>query len=210
MAIYNHDQILQVFAQEQILFRTLAPEEVLFHEGTEASKVYFVIDGEIRAERYLPDGRSIVFYRARAGTALSEEILHLPMHLYSAVATVESKVRSISKAEMLSKIKEDPNFASLVITCLSQRYSESLMYRELLSIKSAEERILTWLYWQLGPGETQVDLSGRMGALADELNLTRETVYRALAALENRGEIRRHQGLIHVDPGERTGLSKKN
>ena len=46
------------------------------------------------------------------------------------------------------------------------------------------------------PGSRRLDLAGPLQDLAPELGLTREALYRALAAFDRRGAIRRMLGAI--------------
>jgi CRP-like cAMP-binding protein len=184
MAVYDSNVLPDHFAREEISDRVLSAGETLFQRGEKTVMIYFVLQGEIRVETYLEDGRSIVFYRARAGAALGEENLRLPYYLYTAVAAVDSKIRAVSKASMVLKIRSDWKFAEALTQCLADRYAEAMMYRELLAIKSAEERLLLWLHWQKAWDSEAICLEGRMGSIGPDLSLSRESVYRAFARLE--------------------------
>ncbi|MDF1813777.1 MAG: Crp/Fnr family transcriptional regulator, partial [Verrucomicrobiales bacterium] len=173
MAIYELNSILRFFRPEQISERSIEEGEVLFHQGEEAQSIFFVLRGEVRAETYLADGKTIVFFRAKEGSALTEEMLFLDRYLYTAVATVASTVRMIPKADFLDKFRREPKFSEALLCCLAERYSEALMSRELIGIKSAEDRLLIWLEWRAGIDGRMIDLSGSMGSISAEVGLTR-------------------------------------
>jgi len=181
MAIYDLENILNYFQGDEIVERSLVREEVLFHQGSPTQAIHFVVDGEIRLETYLEDGRSIVFYRVQSGGALSEENLFFPTHLNTGVASVKTVVRSISKIDFVERMRTDPKFSQSLTGCLAERYAHALMLRELIGIKTAEDRLLTWLHWQSSQGQGSLNLKGRMGGLAPELGLSKESIYRAFA-----------------------------
>lgn len=195
MAIYDLDEIYRYFRREQVTERTLAAEEVLFHQGAPIHSIHFVVAGEVRVETYLEDGRSIVFFRVGQFGALGEENLSLPSYLYTGVASEETVICSIGKADFLDGLKSNQIFAQELTSCLAQRYAHALMLRELMGIKAAEDRLLTWLHWQQ---EESLDLKGRMGHLAPDLGLSRESVYRAVARLKEKGEISVDDGRVDL------------
>lgn len=198
MAYYDLHNITKFFTPDQILTKEVEAEEILFYSGNKARLIYFVVSGEVRAETYLDDGQSVIFYRARSGNSLCEENLGQTHYLYNGVASMKSQVRAISKFDLLEKMQASWSFAEQLTACLTNRYSDALMLRELIAIKSAEGRLWTWLNWQEVRGLLPIDLSGRLGSIAPELGLTRESVYRAVSRLEKKGKIRRENGLLYL------------
>lgn len=170
----------------------------MFQEGAPVSHVYFVLEGEVRVLRYLLNGQELVFFRARSGAALSEAGVFVNKHPYTAVATVDSHLALIQKTRLLKLLYSNPSFTEQFFFCMTWRYTEALMLRELLSIRSADERLLMWFQWQANMGNDVLDLEGRMGGLGAELGLTRESVYRSLASLEKRKFIERQHGVVRV------------
>jgi len=198
MAVYDLEFIGQWFSKDQIMERKLQAEEVLFRQNEPANSFFFVVSGEIRTENYLENGQSVVFFRARMGAVLAEENLHFSQYLYSGVATMPTVVRHVSKVSFLDKLHNERGFSQAISSCLAQRYSEAMMLRELLSVKSAKDRLMMWLQWQDCHGTKEVDLDRRMGSIAPDLGLTQESVYRAFKRLEQSGKIRRHSGRIEL------------
>ena len=198
MAYYDLHNIERFFSPTQLLTKTVEAEEILFHGGDKARLIYFVVSGEIRAETYQEDGQSIVFYCARAGNTLCEENLGLSEYLYTGVASVPSEVRAISKFDLLEKMQASWEFTLQLTSCIAERFSDAIMLREVIAIRSAEDRFWTWLHWQKVRGLAPLDLGGRLGSIAPELGLTRESVYRAVSRLEKKGKIKRDKGLIYI------------
>ena len=67
---------------------------------------------------------------------------------------------------------------------------------ELLNIKSARDRVLGYLHSPLGASATAVELDRTWKAIASEIGLTHEAVYRALADLEQDGLIERNGNAV--------------
>ena len=196
MSTYNLDRLLAQFAEKDLVHKHFKAEEVVFREGGKVSYIYFVAEGEVRVERYLSTGQSLVFFRATSGAALSEVELFVEKHPYTAIATVESRLVLVVKERLLDQLRRDQTFMEQFFFCMAWRYNEALMLRELSSIRSADERLLMWFEWQVNMGKREFPLEGRMGGLGADLGLTRESVYRSLARLEKRKFIERHKGVI--------------
>lgn len=83
----------------------------------------------------------IVFYRVQSGGALSEENLFLPAHLNAGVSSDKTVIRSITKINFLERLRSNPKFSQSLTSCLAERYAHALMLRELIGIKTAEDRL---------------------------------------------------------------------
>lgn len=198
MATYNLATLLGQFNKDDLIQKRVESEDVVFHEGAKTTHVYFVIAGEVRLERYLTNGRNLVFFRAMGGAALSEVGLFLDRHPYTAVATVESQLVMVRKELMVELIRRDWKVMERFFFCMASRYMEALISRELSGIRSADERLRMWFEWQVSMGEREFHLEGRMGTLGEDLGLARESVYRSLARLEKLKFIERDNGIIRV------------
>ena len=198
MSTYNIENLLASFDKADVISREFAAGDIVFQEGATVSHVYFVLEGEVRVLRYLLNGQELVFFRAKGGASLSEAEVFVNKHPYTAVATVDSRLALIQKTQFLKLLHSQPSFTEQFLFCMTWRYTESLMVRELLSVRSADERLLMWFQWRANMGEEVLNLEGRMGNLGAELGLTRESVYRSLARLEKRKFIERQQGVVRV------------
>ena len=148
MAYYDLHNLRDFFNPDQVITKRVEAGETLFYEGNVARMIYFVVSGEVRAEVILEDGQSVIFHRARAGNSICEENLGLPNYLYSGIASIPSVVTSVSKFDLLDKMKSNWEFTKHLTMCIAERYADVLMLRELLAIKSAAGRLRTWLHWQ--------------------------------------------------------------
>ena len=198
MSTYNINNLFALFGKSDLVSRDFKAGDFVFRDNTEVSHIYFVRSGEIRVQRNLSNGQELVFFRVKEGSAVDEMALFLTKHPYTAVASVDSTLLLAQKPRMLELLRSKPTFMEQFFGCLASRYTESLMLRELASLRSADDRILMWLEWRAIMGERELDLAGRMGGLGAELGLTRESVYRSLARLEKRRLIKRKDGVLQV------------
>ncbi len=196
MSLYTLQKISQCFDGHDLHQKTIQEDEILFWQGAALDYVYYVISGEIRSERYLMEGRELVFYRGQMGSILCEESLYFDKYLYTGVATVDSTVLVIPQASFSQVSETNPEFTKQIIRCMAQRYESSLMSREILMIKSADQRLLAWLNFLMPNGETSIDLSQKMGTLASEIGLSRESIYRSFKKLEEQKLITRDHGSV--------------
>lgn len=201
MALYEIELLLEHFEAHEVRKQSLKAEEILFRFGEPIDRIFFILDGEVRAETYDQEGQPIVFFRASKGQALSEESLYLSHYLYSAIgSSPETTLVSVPKNRLHASLSSNPKAFDHFVSCLAQRYSDALISRELIGIRSADIRLLTWLNWKINRSTSPntLDLSGRMGALSGDLGLSREAVYRAFKSLEDSGSITRNKGVITV------------
>ena len=67
---------------------------------------------------------------------------------------------------------------------------------ELRNIRSARERVLQYLRLHTGADQRSVPVEGALQDIAAELGMSREALYRALAALEAEGQLARTKSVI--------------
>lgn len=171
--------------------------EFLFRQGQPSETIYFVDSGVVKVETYSEHtDESLVLYYASAGMALAEEHIYLDHYGYSATVDVDAEVRCLSKAVIQKRLAEDADYASHFLSCLSTRYGELRILCNFLTIRRAEERILAYLKWKVTTDGPTLDLQGRLGQLGGTLDLTKESVYRAMAKLEQHGSVTRKDGLV--------------
>jgi CRP-like cAMP-binding protein len=89
------------------------------------------------------------------------------------------------------ELRDDPEAAVILVGHLAQQVQALRGRIELLNIKSARDRVLGYLHSRLGASATAVELDRTWKAIASEIGLTHEAVYRALAELEQNGLIER-------------------
>lgn len=198
LTTYNLNKLLARFENGDWFSKRFKSGDTVFRVDTEVSYAYFVMKGEVRVERYLQNGQSLVFLRVSHGGALSEAALFLTRQPYTAVADKDSELVLVRKDRLLELMQRDWKFTADFFHCMVWRYTEALMLQELTNVRSAVARLRMWFEWRASMGEREFQLEGRMGTLGADLGLTRESVYRALAHLDKSKFLKRENGNIHV------------
>jgi len=176
--------------------RRLERGATLFNQGDPASAVYVVEAGRIRMQRILSDGATLILYVANAGESFAEASLSATHYHCDAIAETDSFVLVLPKADLLALMTSDPAQGVAFALALATQVRDLRTKLELRNVRSATERVLAWLRLQATGDSPQILLNRSWTLVAEELGLTREAVYRALAVLERAGRIARHDGGI--------------
>ena len=164
--------------------RTLDVGETLFREGARSRGPWVVLDGTLELVRHGAPGERVPVHRARAGESLAEGSLFASRYHCDAVATDRARVVGFDRAAVLERFGADPDFARTLAAALAADLQRARRRVQLLSIRSAETRVLE----AVGDGL----LDGGVARLAAALALTTpEATSRALAALVRRGALER-------------------
>jgi CRP-like cAMP-binding protein len=177
--------------------RALDRGETLFRQGDKATAIFAVDSGRVSLIRHTADDRKAVLHRARAGELFAEAALFSPTYHCDAVADVASRVRVLSKPELLRRFRADPEAAERFMAILARQVMALRTRLELRSIRQARERLVQHLRLAAGTGGI-VTLDGTLMDLAAELGMTHETLYRTLAELEGKGVLAREEGAIRL------------
>ena len=176
--------------------RRLERGATLINQGDPASAVYVVEAGRIRMQRILSDGATLILYVANAGESFAEASLSATHYHCDAIAETDSFVLVLPKADLLALMTSDPAQGVAFALALATQVRDLRTKLELRNVRSATERVLAWLRLQATGDSPQILLNRSWTLIAEELGLTREAVYRALAVLERAGRIARHDGGI--------------
>jgi CRP/FNR family transcriptional regulator, dissimilatory nitrate respiration regulator len=178
--------------------RELVAGQTLFRQGDAVAAIYAVERGRLRLVRHTIDDRKVVLHTAHAGELLAEAALFSATYHCDAVADVASRLRVLSKPELLAAFRGDPDFAQRFMGVLARQVMALRTRIELRTIRSARERLLQHLLLEAGAEGRLVRLDGSLMDLAAELGMTHETLYRTLAELEEEGVLERGDGGIRL------------
>jgi len=168
----------------------------LFRQGDPAAAIYYVESGCLRLERYTPAGITVVLHTARAGDLLAEAALVTTTYHCNAIALRESRVRVYAKTAILANLPPgSPGYA--LVAVMAHQLIKARQRIELRDIRSARDRVMLYLEQQ-ADREGDVEIGGELQDIAVELGLSREALYRALAALQRENRIRRYRRHISV------------
>jgi CRP/FNR family transcriptional regulator, nitrogen fixation regulation protein len=156
----------------------------IFGENEPAEYLYKVVSGTVRTYKILSDGR-----RQVGGFYLPGDIFGLEFedeHTLSAEAITDAKVLVVKRSAIATLAGNNTSVARQLVT-LTGRELRRVQDRTLLLIKSAQERVASFLLEMAGrgPAGNAIDLPMSRQDIADYLGLTIETVSRTLTSLES-------------------------
>ncbi|MBI2308017.1 MAG: Crp/Fnr family transcriptional regulator [Rhodocyclales bacterium] len=183
---------LCALAREQSLTRG----ETLFRRGQRPTRVFFVAAGEIHLLRHGVHGQAVIFQRSAAGSFLAEPSIDSPGYHCDAVAVAASRLRVFPLADFRSALDADPAFARRWRLFLAREIRRLRGRAERLAMRSVRERIVHYIECEGEDG--MLSWSGELKALAAELGVTHEALYRALARLAADGLLERAPGCLRL------------
>jgi len=93
-------------------------------------------------------------------------------------------------------MRTDPALAEAFMARLAWQLQELRARMELRNIRSARDRVLQYLRLRAGTHGRRIAIEGQLQDIAAEIGITREALYRTLAALEAEGLLTRTQTVI--------------
>ena len=155
----------------------------VFGENEPADYLYKIVGGCVRTYKILNDGR-----RQIGGFYLPGDIFGLEFedeHTVSAETLTDTQVMVIKRGTLNVLARHDPVIAQELFT-LTGRELQRMQHRLLLLIKSARERVASFLLEMAErvPAGDSIELPMIRQDIADYLGLTIETVSRTLSSLE--------------------------
>ena len=171
--------------------RVLAPSELLFRQGDPAAAIYKVESGRLRLIRRTVDDHLVILHTARRGEFFAEASLFADAYHCDAVAAAPSSVRVYPKQSVKEAMRTDPALAEAFMARLARQLQELRARMELRNIRSARERVLQYLRLHAGVHGRSIAIEGQLQDIAAEIGMTREALYRTLAALETEGHLSR-------------------
>jgi len=191
--------------------RTLAKDEVVFHEGDTGDHVFLVRTGQLKVRISAPSGREFLLAIKSAGELIGElAAIDGRARSATAQAMVPSELVVLSAADFLASLERDPKLALVLLRQLSEQIRTASLRTAARASANTRTRLAQRL---LGIADiqaeyaksnapmqlrlTQDDLAGWIGA-------TREATARALAELRTSGFIR--TGRLRVDIVNRQAL----
>jgi CRP/FNR family transcriptional regulator, dissimilatory nitrate respiration regulator len=177
--------------EAESVIRVLAQGELLFRQGHRAAAIYKVESGQLRLVRRTLDDHLVILHTARQGEFFAEASLFAEVYHCDAVAAAPSSVRIYPKEIVMSVLRESPTLAETLMARLASQLQELRARMELRNIRSARERVLQYVRLRSGDTDRTIPISGQLQDIAAEIGITREALYRTLAALEADGLLSR-------------------
>jgi CRP-like cAMP-binding protein len=186
---------------------------VLFRRGDPCDGCHVIVVGRVKLALLAPSGAEKVVEILGPGQSFGEPVMFIgtPHFLYAEVLA-DSLLLFIHKTAMLEAIQGNSEFARHMLNELSQRVYRLIADIEAYTLKSATERVTSYLLAALpaaaGAGQpADIVLAASKSVLASRLNITREHFSRILHELTQAGLIRVSGRSIRIfDP---VGLREK-
>ena len=173
------------------VIRVLEARELLFQQGDRTAAIYKVESGRLRLIRRTVDDHLVILHTARQGDFFAEASLFAESYHCDAVAATPSRVRVYPKTTVMAALRADPDLAQAFMAQLAVQLQELRALMELRNIRSARERVLQYLRWRAIEQGHSIEIEGQLQDTAAEIGITREALYRTLAALEAEGHLSR-------------------
>jgi CRP/FNR family transcriptional regulator, dissimilatory nitrate respiration regulator len=188
MSDFDNESLERLFRLRPM--RNLVRDEPLFRQGEPAGAVFLIVRGRLRMVRNLASGDRITIHTGRTGELFAEGSLFSNVYQCDAIAAEPTRVRACGKAEMLAAIDDSPSTMLALLEQVTHSLHHARAMRELRNIRSANDRVLRHLFLSASK-DGAVVFDRPLLEVAEDLGLTHEAYYRALAALARAGEIKR-------------------
>jgi CRP/FNR family transcriptional regulator, dissimilatory nitrate respiration regulator len=188
MSDFDNESLERLFRLRPM--RNLARDEPLCRQGEPAGAVFLIVRGRLRMVRNLASGDRITIHTGRTGELFAEGSLFSKVYQCDAIAAEPTRVRACGKAEMLAAIGDSPSTMLALLEQVTHSLHHARAMRELRNIRSAKDRVLHHLYLSASK-DGAVVFDRPLLEVAEDLGLTHEAYYRALATLARAGEIKR-------------------
>jgi CRP/FNR family transcriptional regulator, dissimilatory nitrate respiration regulator len=170
--------------------RKLDRGESLFQQGEPATAVFLIVRGRLRMVRHLASGDRITIHTGRTGELFAEGALFSNVYQCDAIAGEPTRARTCGKADMLAAIGASPSTMLALLEQITHLLHHARAMLELRNIRSADKRVLQHLHLSASK-DGAVIFDRPLLEVAEDLGLTHEAYYRALAALARKGTIKR-------------------
>jgi len=176
--------------QKLIIQRELEANEVLFHEGDACVNLYIVRTGSLKLVRYSNDGKEFLLDTLFPGDFYGSDGLFAPGTVQeSAIAEQKCGICTIQGKELKLLMLSDPSISLKVMEYFNTKLEQYRQQLEMLSTKDVTKRLCMYLY-QRSTRSASLELLLSQEDIGNAIHLTKETVNRKLAVLQEQGMLR--------------------
>jgi CRP-like cAMP-binding protein len=190
--------------------RDLSAGEILFRQGDRAAAIYRIESGRLRLVRRTLDDHLVILHTARRGEFFAEASLFADAYHCDAIAAAPTRIRVYPKATVMTVLRTEPALAEAFMARLAHQLQDLRARMELRNIRSARERVLQYLRLHAGLQGRSIAIEGQLQDIAAEIGMTREALYRNLAALEAEGSLTRTDTAIVLNKSAKSAKSAKS
>ncbi|WP_246299882.1 Crp/Fnr family transcriptional regulator [Sinorhizobium psoraleae] len=167
------------------------PGEAIFWESDEATHVFEVADGMLRALRLLGDGRRIIVGFLGPGDLLGVSLKERYLYTVEAISPVQ--LRRFPRGRFEDEVARNSHLQEQLVSKLRDEMTAAQDQTVLLSRRSADEKLANFLLMMRQRGNSEhrsiIELPMTRLDIANYLGMTIETVSRTITKLANSGII---------------------
>ncbi len=168
------DTISRLFETAQPV--VVAEGESLFHVGDPVQRVYCVSVGCLALRRMAETGAEMIMQTARQGAVLAEASLYSDTYHCDGIALEASSCKAMPKPIFLDILNRDEALRNAWVAHLARGIQSARARAEIRGLKTVARRLDMWLTLNGDLPE-----KGGRSALAAELGVSREALYREIA-----------------------------
>ena len=168
--------------------RKLEKGAILFQQGSNVEKVYFLVAGRIKLLRHSREGDSIILHVGTAGEMIAEASLFAETYHCTALVDQAAEIHALDRNLALTQILGKADNSEKLLALLSGQIRDLRQLIEIRNIRSAQSRILAYFSSTAGP-DGRIELHTSLRDIAYKLGLAHETLYRELRILEKNGRL---------------------
>ena len=177
MIMIMSELVFQAFAALSEGEARLSVGQRLFRRDDPVRHAYLLRSGRIDLVRYHGNGKELTLHRAGERTVLAEASLYAERYHCDALCVDDAALLVVPRAKIVDRLAADEELARSWAAYLAHALQGARHRSELLTRKTVAERLDDWLDWNGG----NMPPKGRWKALAAELGVTPEALYRTLA-----------------------------
>jgi CRP-like cAMP-binding protein len=183
----------QVLAQvgQAMTFRTYSRDSYVLHKGGSGTHLVFVLSGRLKVVDLTEDGREVGLTFLSSGDYIGElSVIDGIPRSASVVATEPSLLALLPCREAQELIYTQPLVAERILKRTVAKVRQASSYRSILSINNAFQRFYTFVDQLARPGPGGLVVIEKLPTqqeIAATINISRETVSRALHVLLDKG-----------------------
>ena len=176
---------------------SLAKGDSLFKQKDDIVNIFYIKSGRVQLTRNTIDGTSVILHTGQQGETIAEASLFSDHYHCSAIATLPSEIHYINKNKLLNHLKENPQDMQKLLYVFASQVRDLRTINEIKNIRSANERILTFIRNNVNNEKIMV-LDSSLKDIAHKIGLTHETFYRELKKLAESGVILKTEEVIKL------------
>ncbi|MBI3434382.1 MAG: Crp/Fnr family transcriptional regulator [Proteobacteria bacterium] len=176
-------------------FKKLSQGGLLFQQGEQPRDIYYLLAGDIQIVRHASNGEIVVVHRVHGGF-FAEASLEFPRYHSDAFAFTDCVVLAIPLSVYGDALDNNAAFRRAHFVAQAREIRKLRSRIERLALPTARARLVHYIVTEGVDGSVELDQP--LKALAGELNLSHEALYRTLSGMAKGGVIERRGNVLRL------------